>query len=143
MTRDARWMATPPLRRRRVVGRGGVVLIGDAAGYVEPLTGEGMTWAIESGIAVADAWFEHRSSDTLKTQSNESFAAFWQRRRQRLLRRRMFVCDVVTRAFRYRWFRSAACGALARRPGLSRPLIWSLASGPKLPNSTALSPNRP
>ena len=30
-----------------------VFLLGDAAGYVEPFTGEGMAWAVTSGIAVA------------------------------------------------------------------------------------------
>jgi len=31
-----------------------VALVGDAAGYVEPFTGEGMTWAIQSAITLAD-----------------------------------------------------------------------------------------
>ena len=34
-------------RRERVEARGRVFVIGDAAGYVEPFTGEGMSWAIE------------------------------------------------------------------------------------------------
>ncbi len=33
----------------------GVALVGDAAGYVEPFTGEGMTWAIESALMLVDA----------------------------------------------------------------------------------------
>ncbi len=33
----------------------GVALVGDAAGYVEPFTGEGMRWAIESSWMLADA----------------------------------------------------------------------------------------
>ncbi|MHC4833386.1 MAG: hypothetical protein ACYTFH_05775 [Planctomycetota bacterium] len=38
-----------PWSPRRIAGPG-VVLVGDAAGYVEPFTGEGMAWAIE-GLA--------------------------------------------------------------------------------------------
>lgn len=41
---------TAQLTRRRARVEGGRVLIaGDAAGYVEPFTGEGMSWAIRSG----------------------------------------------------------------------------------------------
>ncbi|MFG0254247.1 MAG: NAD(P)/FAD-dependent oxidoreductase, partial [Rhodopirellula sp. JB053] len=56
-------MTAPPLRRRRVPGDGRVVAIGDCAGYVEPMTGEGMTWGIESGIAMADLWNQRSDPD--------------------------------------------------------------------------------
>ena len=45
---------TPPLRRRRPPGGGRVLVLGDAAGYVEPMTGEGMTWAMESAELAAE-----------------------------------------------------------------------------------------
>lgn len=42
-----RWKGVGHLTRRRTsVARGRVILVGDAAGYVEPLTGEGMSWGI-------------------------------------------------------------------------------------------------
>ena len=44
---------------RAVPGRGAVLLAGDAAGLVDPLTGEGIAWALESGrqaaLAVTEA----------------------------------------------------------------------------------------
>lgn len=41
---------TPLLTRRRAaIGGPGLIIAGDAAGYVEPFTGEGMTWALVSG----------------------------------------------------------------------------------------------
>ena len=49
---EARWHATPALTRSRRVQRDRVFVVGDAAGYVEPFTGEGMTWAIAGGLAV-------------------------------------------------------------------------------------------
>jgi menaquinone-9 beta-reductase len=50
--RAARWRGTPPLTRRRTaVAAPGIVVAGDAAGYVEPFTGEGMGWALETGAA--------------------------------------------------------------------------------------------
>ena len=48
-----------PFRVRRAA-RGNLVLVGDAAGYVEPFTGEGMTWALESAAALADALADAR-----------------------------------------------------------------------------------
>ncbi len=36
-------------------GRGAVLLVGDAAGYVDPLTGEGIAYAIETGAEAAEA----------------------------------------------------------------------------------------
>lgn len=55
--RAARWTGTALLSRSRpsaVVGR--AFLAGDAAGYAEPFTGEGMTWAIRGGaLAARDA----------------------------------------------------------------------------------------
>lgn len=50
----ARWRGMPGLtRRRRTVAHGTIACIGDAAAYVEPFTGEGMTWALRSGIESA------------------------------------------------------------------------------------------
>lgn len=53
-TIPAKWKGTPPLTRRvPVLGAERVLVIGDAAGYIEPFTGEGMAWALTSGYAVA------------------------------------------------------------------------------------------
>ncbi|MFX0542836.1 geranylgeranyl reductase family protein [Roseovarius sp. S4756] len=40
---------------RRVPGRGRVLLAGDAAGLVDPITGEGIAYALQSGAAAATA----------------------------------------------------------------------------------------
>lgn len=46
----ATFRGTPPLTRRRAAASAGgrIVRVGDAAGYVEPFTGEGMGWALAS-----------------------------------------------------------------------------------------------
>ncbi len=49
---NARWKGTPLLTRRRAcVAVDGILVAGDAAGYIEPFTGEGMSWAIATGAA--------------------------------------------------------------------------------------------
>jgi flavin-dependent dehydrogenase len=46
---------TGPLTRwRNTVGRGRIMVLGDACGYVEPFTGEGISWAIRAAHAAAD-----------------------------------------------------------------------------------------
>lgn len=46
----ARWRGTPLLTRRRTcIAAPGILVVGDAAGYIEPFTGEGMTWALVTG----------------------------------------------------------------------------------------------
>jgi hypothetical protein len=53
---SARFRGTPLLtRRRRVLEAEGVFVAGDAAGYVEPFTGEGMSWGLVTGVLAARA----------------------------------------------------------------------------------------
>lgn len=112
-------LTTPPLRRTRTAGSGCVLAIGDAAGYVEPFTGEGMTWAMESGIAAAD--LIAKSSDALP-----QLGAAWDRDLALLLRRKKRTCRAVTSALRWPIARFAAGRTLAHWPGIARPLIRSL-----------------
>ena len=52
-SRDDSWSATPALTRSSIrVASDRVFLIGDSIGYVEPFTGEGMSWALASAEAV-------------------------------------------------------------------------------------------
>lgn len=91
---EARWKGTPTLtRHRRTVAAGRVLCIGDAAAYVEPFTGEGMTWALESGIEAAR--FTHQAL-AASTSLDE-----WNRRHARLFaakhRRCRFISTAVSR----------------------------------------------
>jgi menaquinone-9 beta-reductase len=53
------WQSTPPLTRRsECVASHGVFLVGDAAGYVEPFTGEGMSWAFKGAEALVPLLFQ-------------------------------------------------------------------------------------
>lgn len=101
------WVGTPALTRRRRVEAGRVVLAGDAAGYVEPITGEGMSWALATGRAVAPhalaiahathtpgAWAtEHRRLTSASARRCAAVAAFV--RRPTLLRAAMRSAGVV------------------------------------------------
>ena len=111
--RDAH--TTPPLRRRRRFGSGRVIAVGDAASYVEPFTGEGMTWALESAIAAARTIAE---SDDISSLGDR-----WQSRLNRLLGRKRQVCGMVTTALRHRAVRGSAARLVGSFPGLATPLL--------------------
>lgn len=94
-----RLMTTPPLRRLRHYGEHGLLAVGDAAGYVEPFTGEGMAWAIRSGIVAADCIAAGGTPDEIADR--------WLARRQEFLRRRQWICRALARGLetptRSRW----------------------------------------
>lgn len=58
-----------------VPGRGAVLLAGDAAGYVDPLTGEGLAYAMETGAAAAEA-----AAEALKAGDPAKALDFYRRR---------------------------------------------------------------
>ena len=85
-----RLLTTPPLRRSRRPGYRRLLAVGDAAGYVEPFTGEGMAWAIQSGIAAADCLADpHTATDS---------GAAWSVRYAQLMRRRQWLCRFLSGA---------------------------------------------
>ncbi|WP_166830940.1 NAD(P)/FAD-dependent oxidoreductase [Thalassoroseus pseudoceratinae] len=76
---SVQWQGTPTLTRSsRRVAANRLLVLGDSAGYVEPFTGEGMSWAMHSAILLApiarrgiDRWSDALESEwnlTLKTK---------------------------------------------------------------------------
>lgn len=112
-------MTTPPLRRRRVAGVGRVLAIGDASGYVEPFTGEGMTWGMMSAIAAADL-IADRADDF------SSLGEAWCRELAALLRSKRLACRALTSALRSPLARRAIAKTLVQWPGIAAPLLHHL-----------------
>jgi len=51
----SQWQGTPLLtRQRKQIGGERFLILGDSAGFVEPFTGEGISWALSSAVAVSD-----------------------------------------------------------------------------------------
>ncbi len=109
-------MATPPLRRTRIAGRGRMIAIGDAAGYVEPFTGEGMTWAMQSGIAAADLVAEN----LLQLQQ---IGEHWNDYMDVSVKRRKTICRIMTAMLRSPVACRIAATTLSVFPSLVRPLL--------------------
>jgi flavin-dependent dehydrogenase len=58
-----------PIAPRRTFARGRVLLAGDAAGLADPVTGEGISWAMQSGRAAAEAILDGRFDPALARRS--------------------------------------------------------------------------
>lgn len=112
---DLAWRGTPLLTRRRARPFAERLLVlGDAAGYAEPFTGEGMAWAVASARAaaalVADGW-------------RADAGRAWARSLRRLVARRQRRCRMLARALRAPFVARAAVALLARQPALARPFL--------------------
>jgi 2-polyprenyl-6-methoxyphenol hydroxylase-like FAD-dependent oxidoreductase len=127
---SAEWRGTPALTRRaRPLGDERLFLLGDAAGYVEPFTGEGMAWAIASGLALAPI--------ALRAISGWTPASIreWTSVHRRIVGRRQLVCRAASLALRRPWLMPLAFATLARWPGASGYVLRRLNAPSPLPAS--------
>jgi len=113
-----RLITTPPLHRQRRVGNGRLLAIGDAAGYVEPFTGEGMAWAIGTGIAAADCMADDPIGLDFGQQWSDTYAA--------MMRKRQWICRFLSKSLASpsssRWLMRGMHAA----PWIVRRAIWRL-----------------
>ena len=120
-TAGGNWTGTPPLTRAAGdVAAGGVFLVGDAAGYVEPFTGEGMGWALASARAAADPIDAFLDGDPTAEEQ-------WRTAYRRRVGRRKGWCRAVAAAARTPTAAVFAAAALNRVPALAGPLVRHLA----------------
>ncbi len=120
VARTTRWQGTPALTRtRRTVAHGRVLCIGDASGYVEPFTGEGMSWGMLAAV---------KAASHVEAIINGELETGWNRTHHRLLRSRQRRCRAVSLAMRFPGFSLAGMSILGRLPGIG-PRLAGLASG--------------
>ena len=112
--RDGPWLAVGPLRPgvRRLV-RDGIFAVGNAAGEVHPIVGEGITLALESASALASA---------LQCRPMEA-AREYQRRYSPVLRRRLWRSTLLASVAS-----NPALAACVREPLRRMPSLLALAA---------------
>ncbi|MBW3596798.1 MAG: FAD-dependent monooxygenase [Planctomycetes bacterium] len=118
---EAAWRGTPPLTRRpaRLYSER-LMVLGDAAGYVEPFTGEGMAWALAGAASIAPL-----AVSGAETWSPEVGLA-WEQLHHCMIVRRQFACRWVSRLLRRPTLCAAAVTALRAAPQLASPLIHAI-----------------
>jgi flavin-dependent dehydrogenase len=115
------WLGTLPLTRHSTHSSGErVLLLGDAAGYVEPFTGEGMAWAFAAAASVAPfvasgvtAW-------------NREIEREWRHNLKNLVTRRQRWCRWLAFGLRRPWLVRLLLQAVSWMPPLARPIIASV-----------------
>ena len=118
---DLPWRGTPALTRRpHHVAAERVFAVGDAAGYVEPFTGEGMAWALASGVAVAPL------AARAAQEWRPDLAQQWAQLHRRIVGQRQGVCRAAAAVLRRPWLTRLAVRVLAQVPALAGPVIRSL-----------------
>lgn len=113
----ANWQGTPHLTRRcQRLGAERVLVLGDAAGYVEPFTGEGMGWALAGAAAVEpfalsamDAW-------------RDDLVTGWSARHAQVIRTRQRGCRGISMLLRRPWLVASLLPVMQAAPGAVAPL---------------------
>jgi flavin-dependent dehydrogenase len=116
----ANWRGTPQLSRRpRRVAADGLFVVGDAAGYVEPFTGEGMACALHGGRAVVPLAL--RAID----RWHPELAAAWTKTIRGDVQRRLALAAVAAWSLRRPSIATTLTSLLSSWPGLAaRPIAW-------------------
>jgi flavin-dependent dehydrogenase len=118
---EADWQGTVSLNRQTApVASRRVFLIGDAAGYVEPFTGEGMAWALLAGRGCA-RWAVQATHEW-----SDEIALGWIWEYRALIQTRQTTCRVLGRLLHYPRLLSGGLSLLGLCPGLTRYVIKRL-----------------
>jgi len=118
------WRGTPALTRRALETAGERLLrVGDALGYVEPFTGEGMCWALDSGVAAARIALRGCAAWHSGLQQE------WRAHQLRTAARSRRLCRALAWGLRRPSLVGPAVALLRVAPALAAPFVRS-ASGP-------------
>jgi len=119
---EACWRGTPALSRKtRPLAANRCILIGDAAGYVEPFTGEGIGWAMHTAV-LASRFIR----DTGPACWHGGLAERWKIAYEQSMHYHQRRCYWITRLLRNSTIRRVAVWGLRRAPGMAGPLVRQL-----------------
>ncbi|WP_422924252.1 NAD(P)/FAD-dependent oxidoreductase [Singulisphaera sp. PoT] len=122
---SSQWQGTPPLTRQtRPIAASRLFLLGDATGYVEPFTGEGMAWAMASGRAIAPLALRAIG------EWEPGLIGEWSRLHGRLVGRRQAICRGFAAVLRRPWLSRLVFETATRAPVMTRGLIQRVNSPP-------------
>lgn len=115
------WRGTPALTRSGLpIARERLFALGDATGYVEPFTGEGMAWALTAALAIAP----------LAVQAVEAWHPTlieeWTRAHGCVVVRRQFLCRALAWTLRSPGLTQCLLRVLSGAPWLARPFLHYL-----------------
>lgn len=118
---DLHWKGTPSLTHHASsMADERLFILGDAASFVEPCTGEGITWALRAAVAVAPL------AERAVRAWNPSLKAQWTTTFEREVDRRQIICRLTAAVLRRPRLAAWAVRLLAWLPSLSQPVLRQL-----------------
>jgi flavin-dependent dehydrogenase len=121
----AQWQGTPLLtRQRKNIGGKRFLILGDSAGFVEPFTGEGISWALSSAAAVSDI-----AVKVIEKGWGPEVIKEWKATYRKQILRRQNRCQLLVK-----WLKRPQMVRLFARfyeqfPSLAMPIVKSLQGG--------------
>ena len=132
----AHWQGTASLTRHsQPLAQERLFLLGDAAGYVEPFTGEGIGWALASAQAVAP--LARRAMDGWDPQIARDWSVLY----RQLIGRRQRVCRAVALGLRRPWLAAIAFEVLSRLPASAGFVVRHVNAPSSLVNASSACPS--
>jgi flavin-dependent dehydrogenase len=121
----ATWRGTPPLTRRvRPTALRRLLIIGDAARYIEPFTGEGIAWALESGGEAAN--LVHATLDDW----SETTCSAWETQYARRFTASQRRCRTIAAGLRHPLITAIGMHTLRIAPGVAQPFVNAMNAAP-------------
>jgi flavin-dependent dehydrogenase len=131
----AHWQGTAGLTRHtQPLAQERLFLLGDAAGYVEPFTGEGIAWALVSAQAVAP--LAQRAIERWDPQ----IARDWSELYRRLIGRRQLVCRAVAMGLRRPWLAAIGFEVCFRLPASAGFVVRRVNAPSSFTNASSACP---
>ncbi|MBC7999359.1 MAG: hypothetical protein IAF58_15520 [Leptolyngbya sp.] len=118
---DSAWRGTDSLTRtRKIISDERIFVIGDSCGYPEPLTGEGIAWALES----AESVFPLALKGIARWEN--SLCSMWQSKHRNLVDQRKFKSRVIAYGLRNDHIRKTSIQILSRFPSFGQIIASGL-----------------
>jgi len=112
------WQGTVPLTRHVIAPVAHrVFVLGDAAGYIEPFTGEGMAWALSAADALVPV--AARAGALWDSAIEQQWLDIY----DRIVRDNQRWCRIVSRTLRYPPLVGLMVASLRLQPALARPFL--------------------
>lgn len=119
---DVSFQGSPPLTSHASqVAAERLILIGDAAGYVEPFTGEGIGWALAGGAIASKL-----TAEAIAMGQLAALPGGWRRAHATAIARQQRACKLVSQSLRYAVVRQIAMTALTLSPRFATPVLRAI-----------------
>jgi menaquinone-9 beta-reductase len=119
--KDLAWTGTPALTHRLpTIGGERWLAVGDAASYIEPFTGEGISWALQSAVLVQKFALESLEAPS---GAQAKIASLWDSTHARAFRNRRLSCRGVVAIAHRPWLAKSVIRFLSAWPGVTTPWV--------------------